>query len=441
MVEYTRDILKDKIDKHAHSIGEYSYGKPTIHWWRPDTRLVIGRYCSIAGGVNLFLGGNHRMEWVTTYPFSDLVGAWPTARGIGGTPWSKGNLFIGNDVWIGSFATIMSGVTIGDGAVIGAHSVVTRDVPPYAVVAGNPAKVVRYRFSEPVIERLLALRWWDWPRKMIEEALPSMLTSNFNEFFSKFNQDYLDGIRGSDHADYTGTPAPIRTGLVLSLDFDRKDLVLDQREAICRCSGADGTTSGAVQEADLARPVRIWKRKHYAARFVASNRQSLDLTEVLTGKSEIFCRPHSIVIVGQMMVTAGSCIIDLSCDSSRAAEIGANRSTLLANGNRNTWAFREGGTSVDAEIKFGESSNDIEVLIAGRRGDGCLYLKKKGAAVSADGKTDNKTAPTVGTLGARFVEGQQSMFFDGYIWRVLIYERELTEEEQNTLIEWADQNF
>lgn len=146
VVEYTRDILKDKIDKNAHSIGEYTYGKPTIHWWRPDTRLVIGRYCSNAGSVNLFLGGNHRTEWVTTYPFSDLVGAWPSARGIGGTPWSKGNILIGNDVWIGSLATIMSGITIGDGAVIGAHSVVTKDVQPYAVVAGNPAKLIRYRF-------------------------------------------------------------------------------------------------------------------------------------------------------------------------------------------------------------------------------------------------------------------------------------------------------
>lgn len=155
----------------------------------------------------------------------------------------------------------------------------------------------------------------------------------------------------------------------------------------------------------------------------------------------MFCRPHSIVIVGQMMVTTSSCLIDFSTDTSRAADKEANRSTLLANGNKNTWTFREGGTSVDAEISFEKTENDIVLLVAGRGEDGRLYLKRNGTAVSVNGKNSDKVAPTIGTLGARFVEGQQSMFFDGYIWRVLIYNRELTNDEQDSLLVWANQNF
>jgi len=116
--------------------------------------LIIGKYCSIAANVTIMLGGNHRYDWITTYPFSVI---WPAYSYIKGHPKSKGFVVIGNDVWIGRNAMIMSGVHIGDGAVVGAGSIITKDVPPYAIVAGNPAKVVRYRFNEDQIERLLRI--------------------------------------------------------------------------------------------------------------------------------------------------------------------------------------------------------------------------------------------------------------------------------------------
>jgi carbonic anhydrase/acetyltransferase-like protein (isoleucine patch superfamily) len=107
---------------------------------------------------------------------------WASARQIEGHPRIRGDVRIGNDVWLGSDAMIMSGVTIGDGAVVGAGAVVTKDVPPYGVVVGNPARVARMRFSDDAVSRLLALRWWDWPDEKIEQFLPLMLSSDVEAF-------------------------------------------------------------------------------------------------------------------------------------------------------------------------------------------------------------------------------------------------------------------
>ncbi len=136
-------------------------------------RLVIGRFCAIAAGTRFVMnGGNHRLNGPTTFPFPIFGGAW-TGRFDGEPDFpNRGDTVIGNDVWLGMDATILPGVTIGDGAVIAALSVVTRDVPPYAIVAGNPARIVRRRLSPLDAARMQAIAWWDWDAATITRHLP-----------------------------------------------------------------------------------------------------------------------------------------------------------------------------------------------------------------------------------------------------------------------------
>jgi acetyltransferase-like isoleucine patch superfamily enzyme len=124
------------------SFGDFTYGTPTVFSWGEGTVLRVGRFCSIAGNVSIFLGGNHRSDWITTYPFGCLK----YFNKKPGHPSTNGDVVIGNDVWIGCNATILSGVKIGDGSVIAANSLVTKDVPDYSIVGGNPAKVIRKDF-------------------------------------------------------------------------------------------------------------------------------------------------------------------------------------------------------------------------------------------------------------------------------------------------------
>ncbi len=152
-----------------YEMGEYSYGAPRVVF--PQGRLKIGKFCSISWDVTIFLGGNHRWDWISTYPFPHSTGKFSNAHKVKDFFATGGDVTIGNDVWIGSNVIIMSGVTIGDGAVIGAGSVVADDVGPYVMVAGNPARPVRKRFDDEVIEKLLAVRWWDWPVAKIDENL------------------------------------------------------------------------------------------------------------------------------------------------------------------------------------------------------------------------------------------------------------------------------
>jgi acetyltransferase-like isoleucine patch superfamily enzyme len=142
------------------------------------TKLIIGKFCSIAEGVVVFLGANHRVDWFSTYPFGHIHDTvFPKVKKTHGHPATKGDVTIGNDVWIATNAVIMSGVTIGDGAVIGAYSIVTKDVSPYTIVAGNPAKQIRKRFSDEVINKLLDLKWWDMEENKINE-ISDILCSN-----------------------------------------------------------------------------------------------------------------------------------------------------------------------------------------------------------------------------------------------------------------------
>ncbi|MBU1233353.1 MAG: CatB-related O-acetyltransferase [Proteobacteria bacterium] len=170
-------LTRDRFSNPNLSIGNHTYGEPTILTFDQTTRLSIGCFCSISDKVTIILGGNHRTDWLTTYPFPAFKQIWPEAAEISGHPGSKGDISIGNDIWIGYGATILSGVTIGSGAVIGAESVVTDDVAPYAIVAGNPARERKKRFDQSTIEALLHLAWWDWPEEKIRKNL-SLLCSN-----------------------------------------------------------------------------------------------------------------------------------------------------------------------------------------------------------------------------------------------------------------------
>ena len=169
--------LQDRYPQYR--IGKGSYGDLEVHDWGEGSTLCIGAFCSIAHGVKIFLGGEHRTDWVTTYPFNIL---WKKGEDIEGHPKTKGDVIIGNDVWVGSEAIILSGVTIGSGAVIGARAVVVSAVPPYTVVAGNPARVVSKRFADDIIDRLLEVKWWDWDNHRIEKALPLLLNVDIESF-------------------------------------------------------------------------------------------------------------------------------------------------------------------------------------------------------------------------------------------------------------------
>lgn len=168
------------------SIGRFTYGKPQWMLWNANERISIGSFCSLANECTIFGGGEHRSDWVTTFPLRIAFGD-PMA-GKDGHPTSKGETRIGNDVYIGYRAMILSGVTIRDGAVIGAGAVVTKDVPPYAVVAGVPAKVVKMRFSDEIIERLLKLRWWEWELEKIKENMSMLCSSNIEGFLAEVEQ-------------------------------------------------------------------------------------------------------------------------------------------------------------------------------------------------------------------------------------------------------------
>jgi virginiamycin A acetyltransferase len=163
-------------------VGDFTYGRPKVRFAESGAKLTIGRYGSIADGVEVLLGGNHRTDWVTTYPFPALPGLWPEAAGRVDFSTSRGDITIGHDVWIGSQAMILSGVSIGHGAVIAARSVVTRDVPPYAIVAGNPARLIRLRFDQATIAAVQASAWWDLPRETVARLLPVLMAGDVAAF-------------------------------------------------------------------------------------------------------------------------------------------------------------------------------------------------------------------------------------------------------------------
>jgi virginiamycin A acetyltransferase len=154
----------------------------------PGEKIVIGKYCSIAYGVHIFVGGNHRIEAVSTYPFDNLMlGKDNPTRSYKSTR----NTEIGSDVWLGYRSHVVGGVHIGHGAVVGSRSVVFSDVPPYCIVAGNPARPVRYRFSRTIVTRLLRIAWWDWPDEVVRSNL-DWFYRPVTEFVEHF--DLIEGM-------------------------------------------------------------------------------------------------------------------------------------------------------------------------------------------------------------------------------------------------------
>lgn len=173
--------LKNVIDDPSIEVGDFTvyndFASDPRHFQRNNVlyhypinhdRLIIGKFCSIACGAKFLLNSaNHTLRSLSTYTFPLFYEAWE--HGMRPTEaWdNKGDIVIGNDVWIGYEAVVLAGVTVGDGAIIGTRAVVTRDVPPYTIVGGVPARPIRTRFSQEAIDTLLALRWWDWPTEKI----------------------------------------------------------------------------------------------------------------------------------------------------------------------------------------------------------------------------------------------------------------------------------
>ena len=181
--------LKNVVSDPNIEIGDYTmyndyvrdprdFAKNNVLYHYPvnGDKLKIGKFCSIACGAKfLFTSGNHAMQSLSTYPFPIFFEEWNLdARDICSAWDNKGDIIIGNDVWIGYEAVIMAGVTIGDGAIIGTRAVVTKDVPPYTIVGGVPAKIIRKRFDDATIERLENLRWWDWNAAKIQRNISAI---------------------------------------------------------------------------------------------------------------------------------------------------------------------------------------------------------------------------------------------------------------------------
>lgn len=185
--------LKNIIANPNISVGDYTFyhdfadprefERKNVLYQYPinHDRLMIGKYCSLASGAKfLFNSANHTLSSLSTYPFP-LFAEWDETMRVTEAWDNKGDIVVGNDVWIGYEAVILAGVRIGDGAVIGARSVVTRDVSPYAIVAGAPARLIRKRFDESTITALLDIRWWDWPPHKVSEHLSAIRSGNVSE--------------------------------------------------------------------------------------------------------------------------------------------------------------------------------------------------------------------------------------------------------------------
>jgi acetyltransferase-like isoleucine patch superfamily enzyme len=167
--------------------GTYYDTNVNIITWSNEYKIYVGKYCSVGRDCNFFLHANHRVDWITTS--SQLWGlVTPEIANLHmemGHPSCKGDIIVGNDVWIGAKSTIMSGIKIGHGAVVAAGALVTKDVEPYSIVGGNPAKFIKYRFTQEQIEKLLEIKWWYWDDDKINKFTPLLCNNNIDEFIEQ----------------------------------------------------------------------------------------------------------------------------------------------------------------------------------------------------------------------------------------------------------------
>jgi acetyltransferase-like isoleucine patch superfamily enzyme len=175
-------------------VGKYTYGHKEINVmsWESESKLIIGSFCSFADRIKIFLGGNHRTDWITTFPFSHIFTDVFQSNEKTDHPKSNGDVVIGNDVWVGYESTIMSGIKIGDGAVISSGSIVVKDVEPYTIVGGNPAKMIKKRFDDNTINKLLEIKWWEWEDWKINENLHLLCSDNLNQFIEKNEKNCIN---------------------------------------------------------------------------------------------------------------------------------------------------------------------------------------------------------------------------------------------------------
>mgnify|MGYP004492130037 FL=1 len=186
-------FIKNVIKNPNIIVGEYTYyddingaenfeSHVTHHYDFIGDKLIIGKFCAIAKGIEFIMNGaNHRINAITTYPFNIMKNGWEKSAPSLSDLKLKGNTIIGNDVWIGQNVTVLPAVHIGDGAIIGANSVVAKDIPPYSVAVGNPCEVKRKRFDEDLIEYLLKIKWWDWSAEKIFKNMEALCSGDLSK--------------------------------------------------------------------------------------------------------------------------------------------------------------------------------------------------------------------------------------------------------------------
>ncbi|PHS40630.1 MAG: type B chloramphenicol O-acetyltransferase [Sulfurovum sp.] len=202
--QFSSQLLSKTVDHPNIAVGAFSYYsgyhhkhrfEECVHYLdekRKDVdKLIIGKYCSIGSGAVFMMAGNqgHRLDWVSTYPFYFQANIFKQSQNA---YLKAGDTLVGDDVWIGSEAMIMPGVTIGTGAVIAARTVVVKDIPPYAVVGGNPAKIFKYRFNENEIEKLHSIQWWNWTEMQVKDAMPLICHTNIDDLWQHWQKNIVN---------------------------------------------------------------------------------------------------------------------------------------------------------------------------------------------------------------------------------------------------------
>ena len=181
-----QDLAQQHIADGTLVMGTMSYYAPNVVKYRGDTgRVIIGNFASVAPDADFYVGGLHRTEWVSLYGLRAMLGV-PGAYEDGFTH-GNGDIVVGGDTWVTNGCTIMSGVTIGDGAVVGTKAVVAKDVRPYAIVVGNPAREIGRRFSDEQVAALLRIRWWDWPTELVKERVDALSSPDVDGFIARFD--------------------------------------------------------------------------------------------------------------------------------------------------------------------------------------------------------------------------------------------------------------